>query len=41
MNRVEKIAIRGRLSIEDLGTQQIITHHPRAENEDIVSKPNF
>ncbi len=41
MNRVEKIALRGRLSIEDLGTQQIITHHPRADNEDIVSKPNF
>lgn len=37
MNRVEKVALRGRLSIEDLGTQQIITHHPRAEGEDVVS----
>lgn len=41
MNRVEKIALRGRMSIEELGTQQIITHHPRIDNEDIVSKPSF
>ncbi len=37
MNRVEKVALRGRLSIENLGTEQIITHHPRVEGEDIVS----
>lgn len=37
MNRVEKVALRGRLSIENLGTEQIITHHPRAEGEDVVS----
>ena len=38
MNRVEKLALRGRLSIENLGTEQIVTHHPRAEGEDIVSQ---
>jgi len=37
MNRVEKLALRGRLSIENLGTRQIITHRPRAADEDIVS----
>ncbi len=41
MNRVEKVALRGRLSIENLGTEQIITHHPRAEGEDIVSTQNI
>lgn len=37
MNRIEKLALRGRLSIEHLGTRQIITHKPRAEGEDVVS----
>lgn len=36
MNRIEKIALRGRLSIEALGTRQIITHRPRAEGEDTL-----
>lgn len=36
MNRTEKVALRGRLSIEKLGTRQIITHRPRIEGEDIV-----
>lgn len=36
MNRTEKVALRGRLSIEKLGTRQIITHRPRVEGEDIV-----
>ncbi len=36
MNRIEKIALRGRLSIEMLGTRQIITHRPRAEGEDTM-----
>lgn len=36
MNRIEKLALRGRLSVESLGTRQIITHRPRAEGEDIV-----
>lgn len=37
MNRIEKLALRGRLSIEHLGTRQIITHRPRAEGENIVN----
>lgn len=37
MNRTEKVALRGRLSIEALGTHQIITHRPRVEGEDIIS----
>lgn len=37
MTRVEKLALRGRLNVEDLGTRQIITHRPRAADEDIVS----
>lgn len=37
MNRVEKLALRGRLSVEDLGNLQIITHRPRQKGEDIVS----
>ena len=36
MNRIEKLALRGRLSIEQLGTRQIITHLPRVEGEDIL-----
>lgn len=36
MNRIEKLALRGRLSIEQLGTRQIITHRPRAEGEDTL-----
>lgn len=41
MNRVEKLALRGRLSIEYLGNRQIITHRPRAAGEDIVSKDSL
>lgn len=37
MNRIEKLALRGRLSVETLGTRQIVTHRPRAEGENIVS----
>ena len=37
MNRIEKLALRGRLSVESLGNRQIITHRPRATGEDIVS----
>ncbi|HEY9842850.1 MAG: hypothetical protein ACAI44_39935 [Candidatus Sericytochromatia bacterium] len=36
MNRIEKLALRGRLSVENLGTREIITHRPRSEGEDIV-----
>lgn len=36
MNRIEKLALRGRLSVETLGTRQIITHRPRMDGEDIV-----
>lgn len=41
MNRTEKVALRGRLSIEQMGTHQIITHHPRAEGEDVISVQKF
>jgi hypothetical protein len=41
MNRTEKVALRGRLSIETLGTHQIITHRPRSEGEDIISLSPF
>jgi len=41
MNRTEKVALRGRLSIEQLGTHQMITHRPRAEGEDILSVNKF
>jgi hypothetical protein len=39
MSRVEKLALRGRLSIEMLGTHQIITHRPRAEGENVAQLP--
>ena len=35
MNRIEKLALRGKLSIEQLGRLEIVTHRPRAEGENI------
>jgi len=41
MNRTDKIALRGRLSIEQLGTHQIITHRARSEGENILDTPTI
>lgn len=41
MSRVEKLALRGRLSIEQLGTHEIITHRPRLDGENIIDNPNL
>lgn len=39
MTRLEKMALRGKLSIEPLGQFDIITHRPRAEGEDTMDSP--
>lgn len=41
MSRIEKLALRGRLSMESLGNRQIITHRPRGEDEDIVTQASL